>query len=40
MAKLLGAPVILVLDVSKMARSAGALALGYRLFDPALNVPA
>ncbi len=37
-AKLLGAPVILVLDVAKMARSAGALALGYRLFDPALNV--
>ncbi len=37
-AKLLGAPVILVLDVSKMARSAGAMALGYRDFDPALNL--
>ncbi|NDJ77161.1 MAG: cobyrinate a,c-diamide synthase [Chloroflexi bacterium] len=39
-AKLLSAPVILVLDVGKMARSAGALALGYRDFDPALNVAA
>lgn len=37
-AKLLKAPVILVLDVGKMARSAGALALGYRDFDPELNV--
>lgn len=37
-AKLLGAPVILVLDVGKMARSAGATALGYRNFDPDLNV--
>lgn len=37
-AKLLGAPVILVLDVGKMARSAGAMALGYRDFDPALDV--
>jgi len=37
-AKLLKAPVILVLDVAKMARSAGALALGYRDFDPDLNV--
>jgi cobyrinic acid a,c-diamide synthase len=37
-AKLFHAPVILVLDVGKMARSAGALALGYRDFDPALNV--
>ena len=38
MAKLLAAPVILVLDVGKMARSAGALALGYQRFDPDLNV--
>ncbi|MBI2865181.1 MAG: cobyrinate a,c-diamide synthase [Chloroflexi bacterium] len=38
LAKLLGAPVILVLDVSKMARSAGAMALGYRQFDPELNL--
>jgi len=37
-AKLLGAPVILVLNVGKMARSAGAMALGYRDFDTALNV--
>ena len=37
-AKLLGAPVVLVIDVGKMARSAGALALGYRHFDPALDV--
>jgi cobyrinic acid a,c-diamide synthase len=31
--KLLAAPVIVVLDASKMARSAGALALGYQRFD-------
>ncbi len=37
-ARLLAAPVILVLDVSKMARSAAAIALGCRLFDPALNI--
>ena len=37
-AKLLRSPVILVLDVSKMARSAGAMALGYRDFDPDLDV--
>jgi cobyrinic acid a,c-diamide synthase len=35
-AKLIGAPVILMLDASKMARSAGALALGYQQFDPDL----
>ncbi len=39
-AKLLHAPVILVLDVARMARSAGALALGYRDYDPGLNVAA
>lgn len=38
LAKLLRAPVVLVLDVRKMARSAGAMALGYRLFDPQLEV--
>ena len=35
-AKLLGAPVVLVLDVGKAARSAGALALGFQHFDPSL----
>ncbi|MCS7222055.1 MAG: cobyrinate a,c-diamide synthase [Anaerolineae bacterium] len=37
-AKLLATPVILVLDVGKMARSAAAVALGCRAFDPALNI--
>jgi cobyrinic acid a,c-diamide synthase len=37
-AKLTNTPVVLVLDVGKMARSAGALALGYSRFDPKLNV--
>ncbi|MGQ9903512.1 MAG: cobyrinate a,c-diamide synthase [Anaerolineae bacterium] len=37
-AKLLGAPVILVMDVSRMARSAGAMALGYKAFDTRLNI--
>lgn len=37
-AKLLQAPVILVLDVRRMARSAGAMALGYRDFDPHLDL--
>lgn len=35
-AKLTQTPVILVLDAGKMARSAAALALGYRRFDPDL----
>lgn len=38
LAKLLGVPVILVLDTSQMARSAGALALGYQRFDAELSV--
>jgi cobyrinic acid a,c-diamide synthase len=33
MAKLLGLPVILVVDASAMARSVAAMVLGYRLFD-------
>lgn len=37
-AKLVGAPVLLVLDVGKMARSAAAVALGYTQFDPHLNI--
>jgi len=37
-AKLLGAPVILVLDAGGMARSAAALALGYQRFDPELRL--
>ncbi|MDO8672794.1 MAG: cobyrinate a,c-diamide synthase [Dehalococcoidia bacterium] len=38
LAKTLDAPVILVLDVAKTARSAGAMALGYQQFDPALRL--
>jgi cobyrinic acid a,c-diamide synthase len=38
MAKLLGLPVILIIDASAMARSAAAMALGYRLFDRKSNV--
>lgn len=37
-AKLLSAPVILVIDAGKMARSAAAIALGFREFDPDLNL--
>jgi len=37
-ARLLGAPVVLVLDVGKMAQSAGAIALGLRDFDPLVNI--
>lgn len=37
-AKLLGAPVLLVLDISGAARSVAATALGYAQFDPALRV--
>ncbi len=37
-AKLLNAPVILVLDASRMARSAGAIVLGFRDYDPDLTL--
>jgi cobyrinic acid a,c-diamide synthase len=37
-AKVLKSPVVLVIDVGKMARSAGAIALGYRDFDRDLNM--
>ncbi len=38
MSKLLGAPVLLVIDGSSMARSAAAMVNGYGTFDPALTV--
>ena len=37
-AKLLNAPVILAIDASKTARSAGAIALGFQQFDKSLNL--
>jgi len=37
-AKILDAPVILVLDVKKMAQSAAAIAYGYKNFDSKLNI--
>ena len=37
-ARLLEAPVILVLDARSMARSAAAVVLGYKNFDPGLNL--
>jgi cobyrinic acid a,c-diamide synthase len=37
-AKLLGCPVILIVDVKSMARSAAAVILGYKNFDPKLNI--
>ena len=37
-AKLVDAPVLLVLDVGKMARSVGALVTGYTTFDPQLKL--
>src|SRR3954452_21191721 len=37
-AKLLGLPVVLVVDVSRQARSAAATVLGFRLLDPAVRL--
>jgi cobyrinic acid a,c-diamide synthase len=37
-AKLLSAPVVLVIDAHSMARSAAAIALGFKNFDPQLNL--
>ncbi|MEM7131827.1 MAG: cobyrinate a,c-diamide synthase [Chloroflexota bacterium] len=37
-AKLIQAPIILVVNVAKMARSVGAIALGYRDFDPQVQI--
>ena len=37
-AKLLAAPVVLVVDAAKIARSAAAIVLGFRLFDPRVNI--
>lgn len=37
-AKLLGAPVLLVVDAASMARSAAAVVHGYRSFDPEIDV--
>ncbi len=38
LAKILTSPTVLLIDVSAMARSAGAIALGYQEFDPDLNL--
>jgi cobyrinic acid a,c-diamide synthase len=37
-AKLLGAPVVVVMDAAKMARSVGAIAIGYQRFDDELLI--
>ena len=38
LAKLLGVPVLAVLDIGKISRTAGAMALGLQKFDPALKL--
>jgi cobyrinic acid a,c-diamide synthase len=40
LAKWLGAPVVLVMDAAALARSAGAVVLGFERFDPELHVAA
>jgi len=40
MAKWLGAPLVLVLDVGAQARSGAAVVLGFEQFDPDLKLPA
>jgi cobyrinic acid a,c-diamide synthase len=37
-AGILNAPLVLIVDAGKMAASAGAVVLGYRRFDPGLNI--
>jgi cobyrinic acid a,c-diamide synthase len=37
-AKLLGLPVVLVIDASKASRSVGAMALGFKAFDPTVHL--
>ena len=39
LAKLLQAPVVLVIDARASARTAAAVALGFRLFDPEVGSP-
>src|SRR5690348_6255567 len=38
LAKLLGVPVVVVVDVEKVSRTAGAIALGCQWFDPTVDV--
>lgn len=37
-AKILGLPVILIVDAQRMAQSAGAVILGFKCFDPSVNL--
>ncbi len=38
LAKMLGAPVVVVINIGKMSRTAGAIALGLQKFDPAVQL--